>query len=364
MVWSQQAKLVGTGAVGPFEPYGQGVSVSLSGDGNTAIVGGSADNGGAGAAWVFTRSGGVWSQQGPKPVGTGAVCNAQQGWSVSLSGDGNTAIVGGLLDNNSAGAAWVYTRLGGVWGQQGPKLVGTGAVLYTELGSSASLSGDGNTAIVGGFNDNGETGAAWVFTRSGGVWSEQGPKLVGTGAVGHAGQGVSVSLSSDGNTAIVGGTYDNDRAGAAWVYTQPTFAGIPGKANCFGQSVTGCKGSSAASMPRPQPWGSQASGHCRMQFWRFAADSSSVSCSLRAVSRVPMPGRIDHAEMRPDRMERRMGLIPASPNSAVFGSGSAPRATLRFKASIRLMTLGGSAIARGVVASPFVFASTSSHSAL
>ncbi len=219
-VWSQQTKLVGMGAVGPFEPYGQGVSVSLSGDGNTAIVGGSEDNGGAGAAWVFTRSGGVWSQQGPKLVGTGAVGNAQQGWSVSLSGDGNTAIVGGYLDNNSAGAAWVYTRSAGVWSQQGPKLVGTGAVLYTELGSSASLSGDGNTAIVGGFNDNGETGAAWVFTRSGGVWSQQGPKLVGTGAVGGAGQGVSVSLSSDGNTAIVGGTYDNDFAGAAWVYTR------------------------------------------------------------------------------------------------------------------------------------------------
>ena len=190
----------------------------------------------------------------------------------------------------------------------------------------------------------------WMFDRA----------AIGDGAE----QGWSASLSGDGNTAIVGGLIDNNLAGAAWVYTQPTFAGIPGKANCFGQSVTGCKGSSAASMPRPQPWGSQASGHCRMQFWRFAADSSSVSCSLRAVSRVPMPGRIDHAEMRPDRMERRMGLIPASPNSAVFGSGSAPRATLRFKASIRLMTLGGSAIARGVVASPFVFASTSSHSAL
>ena len=107
-----------------------------------------------------------------------------------------------------------------MWSQQGPKLVGAGAVLYTELGSSASLSGDGNTAIVGGFNDNGETGAAWVFTRSGGVWSQQGPKLVGTDAVGGAGQGVSVSLSSDGNTGIVGGTYDNDFAGAAWVYTR------------------------------------------------------------------------------------------------------------------------------------------------
>jgi len=59
--------------------------------------------------------------------------------------------------------------------------------------------------MVGGDGDNNFTGAAWVFTRSGGVWSQQGSKLVGTGAVGPAGQGRSVALSADGNTAIVGG---------------------------------------------------------------------------------------------------------------------------------------------------------------
>jgi hypothetical protein len=48
-------------------------------------------------------------------------------------------------------------------------------------------------------------------------FSQQGPKLVGTGAVGNANQGVSVSLSADGNTAIVGGNADNSNAGAAWV---------------------------------------------------------------------------------------------------------------------------------------------------
>ena len=51
---------------------------------------------------------------------------------------------------------------------------------------------DGNTAIVGGPSDNSNIGAAWVYTRSGGVWSQQGPKLVGTGAVGYAEQGSSV----------------------------------------------------------------------------------------------------------------------------------------------------------------------------
>jgi hypothetical protein len=237
--WSQQGpKLVGTDAVGPL---GEGYSVSLSDDGNTAAVGGPYDNNDAGAAWVYTRSGGVWSQQGPKLVGTGAVGNAVQGISVSLSGDGNSAIVGGYGDNGFAGAAWVFTSSGGVWSQQGAKLVGTGAVGNAVQGSSVSLSGDGNTAIVGGFqDDNGFAGAAWVYTRLGGVWSQQGAKLVGTGAVGPFGaeQGSSVSLSGDGKTAIVGGPFDDDEAGAAWVYTEPRFAGTRGHANCYGKSVS------------------------------------------------------------------------------------------------------------------------------
>jgi hypothetical protein len=217
-VWSQQgAKLVGTGAVGAAF---QGASVALSADGNTAIVGGPIDNAFAGAAWIYTRSGGVWSQQGLKLVGTGAVGAAEQGESVALSADGNTATVGGLADNASAGAAWIYTRSGGVWTQQGSKLVGSGAVGAANQGQSVTLSADGNTAIVGGIADNSGVGAAWVYTRSGGVWTPQGSKLVGSGAVGAAQQGYSIALSSDGNTAIVGGYFDNGGPGAAWVYTR------------------------------------------------------------------------------------------------------------------------------------------------
>jgi hypothetical protein len=213
----QGSKLVGTGAVGGAQ---QGRSISLSSDGNTAIVGGYNDNGSAGAAWVWTRSAGVWTQQGSKLVGTGAVGGAQQGQSVSISSDGNTAIVGGWVDSSNAGAAWVWTRSGGIWTQQGSKLVGTGAVDPAYQGSSVSVSSDGNTAIVGGFFDDSGVGAVWVWTRSGGVWTQQGSKLVGTGDVGGAQQGRSVSLSSDGNTAIVGGISDNSNVGAAWVWTR------------------------------------------------------------------------------------------------------------------------------------------------
>jgi hypothetical protein len=209
-VWTQQGnKLVGFDAVGAGD---QGRSVSISADGNTAIVGGPGDNGDAGAAWIWTRSGGVWTQQGNKLVGSGAVgpFPANQGQSVSLSADGNTAIVGGHFDNGGAGAAWIWTRSGGVWSQQGSKLAGTGA-------SSVSLSADGNTAIVG---IGGGTGGAWVWTRTGGVWSQQGNKLVGSGAVGSAAQGTSVSLSGDGDTAVVGGSADDGVDGATWVWTR------------------------------------------------------------------------------------------------------------------------------------------------
>jgi hypothetical protein len=217
-VWTQQGtKLVGTGS-GPFS-Y-QGYSVSLSADGNTAIVGGWGDSDSVGAAWVFARSGGVWTQQGNKLVGTGAVGAAHQGYSASLSADGNTAIVGGFYDSGSTGAAWVFTRSGGVWTQQGAKLVGNGAVGAANQGRSVSLSADGNTAIVGGYRDNGGAGAAWVFMRSGGIWTQQGTKLVGAGAVGSANQGSSVSVSADGNTAIVGGFYDNGYVGATWVFAR------------------------------------------------------------------------------------------------------------------------------------------------
>jgi hypothetical protein len=216
-VWTQQgSKLVGAGAWGNAQ---QGVSVSLSADGNTAIIGGHGDSNFVGAAWIFVRSGGVWTQQGGKLVGTGGVGTFLfQGASVAISADGNTAIVSGYGDSNYIGAAWVYTRSGGVWTQEGSKLVGADVVGILSQGVSVSLSADGNTAVLGRPGDNGNTGAIWVFSRSGGLWTQQGTKLVGTGAVGGAGQGISVSLSADGRTALVGGAADNAGEGAAWVY--------------------------------------------------------------------------------------------------------------------------------------------------
>ena len=70
---------------------------------------------------------------------------------------------------------------------------------------------DGNTALIGGPADNGDVGAAWVFTRSGATWTQQGEKLTGGGESGAGAFGTSVALSSDGNTALIGGRGDNSR---------------------------------------------------------------------------------------------------------------------------------------------------------
>src|SRR6185295_9950877 len=99
----------------------------------------------------------------------------------------------------------VWTRNGGVWTRQGPVLVGSGGEgAPNSQGDSVSLSADGNTAIVGSPTDNGFKGAAWIWTRTGGIWTQQGPKLVGGGSAYLGSQGASVSLAADGNTAIVG----------------------------------------------------------------------------------------------------------------------------------------------------------------
>ena len=168
----QGNKLVGTGAVGTAN---QGDKVAISEDGNTVIVGGPYDNSTAGAAWVFTRSGDVRSQQGSKLVGVGAVGPARQGSSVALSADGNTAIVCGEYDDSYAGAAWVFTRAGGVWAAQGGKLTGASAVGSAEFGYSVALTADGNTLLAGGPVDNSGVGAIWTFKRTAGSWSPSEP---------------------------------------------------------------------------------------------------------------------------------------------------------------------------------------------
>jgi hypothetical protein len=246
----QGGKLVGSGAVGPAQ---QGWSVAVSADGNTAIVGGVSDTGTSGAAWIFTRSAGVW-RQGGKLVGSGGVGSAGQGWDVAISGDGSTAIESTYQDDGQNGAAWVFARnANGTWSQQGDKLTAAG---LGQFGMSVALSLDGNTAVVGS-----GAGTAVAFTRVNGTWKQPGTKLAGvygrcvaisgdantiaaTDQLGTVqmfargagswqpgdtlsfsggsgpGQFCAVGVSSDGNSVIAGAAGDNFRAGSAWAFTR------------------------------------------------------------------------------------------------------------------------------------------------
>lgn len=214
-VWSQQTKLVGTGNTGASN---QGASVSLSANGNTLAVGGNEDNSNTGATWIYIRKGTTWSQQGNKLVGTGNTGAASQGKSVKLSADGNTLAVGGYIDNSNVGATWVFTRSNSEWTQQGDKLVSNDSSGSSFQGFNVTLSADGNTLAVGGYGDNSNIGAVWIYLRSGSSWSQQGNKIIGTGYSGTPTQGRSVSLCADGNTLAVGGDSDSSNTGAAWIF--------------------------------------------------------------------------------------------------------------------------------------------------
>ena len=220
LIWfpttQQGTKLVANDATGDPD---QGSSVALSADGNTLVVGMPKDASTTGAIVVFVRSGSsTWAQQGPKLVGTSAVGASGQGSRVAISADGNTIAVSGPTDDSNVGAVWIFVRTGSTWTQQGGKLVGSGAIGNSFQGSGVALSADGNTLAVGGPFDDG-AGATWIFTRSAGTWTEQ-TKLVGSGAIGSERQGSSVSLSADGNTLAVGGPGDDSNIGATWVFAR------------------------------------------------------------------------------------------------------------------------------------------------
>gem|GEM_PF-1402421 len=211
-----------------YSDVGDQTNVAMSGDGNTAVFGDPSDSGNIGGVWVFRRINNIWMQDGDKLVGKGCdkitdfyYAGVAQGYSVSISADGNTIIEGGYLNAYNRGAAWIFTKVNGAWIQQGDKLVDTTNAGHTaEQGFSASISADGNTAVIGGWDANSQTGAAWVYTRNSNVWSQQGAPLVGSDFVGGPAQGHSVAISADGNTIISGGPYDNNGLGAAWVFTR------------------------------------------------------------------------------------------------------------------------------------------------
>jgi hypothetical protein len=218
--WTAGPRLVGEAAAGEAHFGG---SVAISGDGAKVIVGGPGDTAYTGAVWAFANSGSGWAAQGGKLTGAEESGAAHFGQSVAMSADGSTALVGGRLDaGGSTGAAWVFANSGATWLQQGPKLTGGSEEASAEAGEfgfSVSLSADGSSALVGAPRDAGGVGAAFLFTRANGTWSLDG-KLAGSKA--HKGAfGSGVALRADGRTAVVGAPNEGEFAGAVWMFTDP-----------------------------------------------------------------------------------------------------------------------------------------------
>lgn len=259
-LWNLQAFLK---ASNPDNGDDFGVSIALSGDGNTLAVGAyqedsnttgingnQADNSapGSGAAYVFTRdNAGNWTQQAyikssnseagvvfdPTDVAdTGDVF----GVSVTLSNDGNTLAVGAYREDSNAtgvngdqtdnstpntGAVYVFTRNVATWSQQA-YIKASNPDAGDRFGSWISMSGDGTTLAIGARFEDGnggnqadnsimDSGAVYVFIRSGITWSQQAYlKASNTGAGDLF--GAMVTLSNDGNTLAVGARQEDSNA--------------------------------------------------------------------------------------------------------------------------------------------------------
>lgn len=227
--WTQKKLTAGSEELGAG---GYGGAVAISADGNTGLIAAPTDDSahsGLGAVWAYSRSGPTtWTQQGEKLTGMAELGAGEFGINTVISADGRTALVGARLSNEHHGAAWVFVRSGAEWVHQAKLTGGTEEVGAAEFGKALALSADGNTAMIGGALDEGQPkepfsqqGAAWVFTRSGGKWKQQGKKLLDPKPEGHL-FGNSVALSGDGNTAVIC-TYENEphdyvfkRSGETW----------------------------------------------------------------------------------------------------------------------------------------------------
>jgi hypothetical protein len=203
------------------DQFGQAVAIS----GNTAVVGAiSNDAGGladSGAAYVYVRSGSGWVQQQKLTALDGA---SRDGFGSAVAIEGDTLVVGAWGDESFRGAAYVFTRSNGVWVQQ--KLVAPDGVVGDRFGVSLAISND-TIVVAAPFHDTDGlapfgNGALYVFVRSGGIWLLQ-QKLTASDAGGGELLGRSVAI--DGDTIVAGAEFEDvverfDNRGAAYVFVR------------------------------------------------------------------------------------------------------------------------------------------------
>jgi hypothetical protein len=261
--WTEQQKLTASDAAAG-DAFG---AAAVSGD--TAVVGANGDDCPAsgdfcGAAYVFVRTGSVWTEQQKLTASDAA---ADKVFGVSVAVDGDTAVVGAwgaacAMAGANCGAAYVFVRTGSVWTEQ-QKLTASDAAAEDNLGISVALSGD--TALVGAAGDNCPVsgdfcGAVYVFVRSGSVWTEQ-QKITASDAVMDARFGLRVALSGDTALVAAGGdqaAYAFVRSGSAWTEQQKLEASDAGAG--FGRSIavsgdTAVVGSDSHDCPAGQSCG-------------------------------------------------------------------------------------------------------------
>lgn len=206
--WTEVQKLTASDGSGKAL-FGSAVAVN----GNEILVGSPGNPGGTGttAAYVFTETNGTWTQTAElaPPPNSGQFASA-----VALNGA--TALVGAYQTANKTGAAFVFTESGDVWNQTQVLTASDGAE-GDRFGAAVALSGD--TALIGA-KAAAPAGAVYVFTDSGGTWTQV-QKLTGSGDSGGAYFGQSVSLS--GTTALIGAPLANVGAnrdqGTAYLFT-------------------------------------------------------------------------------------------------------------------------------------------------
>lgn len=213
-MWVFEDKLSGV-TTSPVSAY-SGYSVALSHDGNTLAVGNPYDDnpnvvGDNGSVSIFVRQNSTWTKEQqvypPSRVNTLHFGNA-----VSLSKDGNTMVVGAKNDTittNTNGAAYIYKRTTGTWTSVA-KLTNTVDYSGEVFGFSVAISGDGNTCFVGAPwksvpNKTSYQGAVYVFVDNAGTWQQQAQiKFDDTVAKSYDYLGYSVSLTEDGNIGLIG----------------------------------------------------------------------------------------------------------------------------------------------------------------
>jgi IPT/TIG domain/FG-GAP repeat len=259
---------------------GFGGSVALSADGDTALVGDAGADGSAGAAWVFTRGEESWARRAKLIGGEEERSKGHFGRSVALSGNGDTALIGAPGEAVYHGVAWVFARSGTSWSEyerEGLTPAGESGLIH--FGRSVALSANGETTLIGAPGAVGRTGAAWVFTGSGTKWTEQ-AKLTATEGSDEAHVGFSVALSGDGATALLGGLAEEGNPGAAWVFTREgtswsepdkltAAGGGDGEAAKFGYSVALSADGATALVGSPK-----CSAHVVCAAWVFTRSGS------------------------------------------------------------------------------------------